>query len=51
MATIVRALWLAAKQALFSCNDRALPARCPRHIKSVFHLIVDILKDIHVIVN
>ena len=24
MATIVRALWLAAKRALFSCNDRAL---------------------------
>ena len=24
MATIVRALWLAAEQALFSCNDRAL---------------------------
>ena len=23
MATIVRALWLAAKQARFSCNDRA----------------------------
>ena len=24
MATIVRALWLAAERALFSCNDRAL---------------------------
>ena len=27
---------------LFSC-DRALLARCPRHIQSVFNLILDIL--------
>ena len=31
MATIVRALRLAV-----CCNDRALLARCPRHIQSVF---------------
>ena len=36
---------------LFHCNDRALLARCPRHIQSVFNLIVDILMDIHVMVN
>ena len=47
MATIV----CAAKQALCSCNDQALLARCPRHIQSVFHLIVDILMDILVMVN
>ena len=34
-----------------SCNDRALLARCLRHIQSVFNLIVDILMDIHVMVN
>ena len=53
MATIVCAVCLAAKRALFSCNDRALLARCPRHIQSVFtcNLIVDILMDIHVMVN
>ena len=46
------ALWLAAKQALFSCNDQALPTRCPRHIQSVLNLIdLDILMDIHVMVN
>ena len=33
---------LAAKQAIFSCNDQALLARCPRHIQSVFNMIVDI---------
>ena len=36
---------------LFSCNDRALLARCPRHIQSVFNLIVGILMNIHVMVN
>jgi len=36
---------------LFSCNDQALLARCPRRIQSVFYLIVDILMDIHVMVN
>ena len=53
MATIVRALWLATKRALFSYNDRALLqlARCSRHIQSVFNLIVDIVMDIHVMVN
>ena len=30
---------------LFSCNDQALLARCPRHIQCVFNLIVDILMD------
>ena len=34
---------LAAKQALFSCKDWALLARFPRHMQSVFNLIVDIL--------
>ena len=48
MATIVCALWLAAKRALFSFNDWALLARCSRHIQSVFNLIVDILMDFHV---
>ena len=43
MATIVRALWLAAKRALVSCNDRALLARCLRRVQSAFNLIVDIL--------
>ena len=28
MATIVHMLWLAAKQAIFSCNDQALVAKC-----------------------
>ena len=33
MATIVRALWLVAKQALFACNDQALFARwTSRHL-------------------
>ena len=36
---------------LFSCNDRALLAGCPRHMLSVFNLTVDVLMDIHVIVN
>ena len=38
---------------LFSCNDRALLAWCPRHILSVFivNLIVDILMDIYVMVK
>ena len=39
------------KRALFSCNDLALLARCPRHIQSVFNLIVDIVMDLHVMVN
>ena len=30
---------------LFSCNDQALLARCPRHIQYVFNLIVVILMD------
>ena len=47
VATIVRVLWLGAKRERFSCNDRALLARCARHIKSVFNLIV----NIHVMVN
>ena len=53
MVAIVRAFWLAAKRALFSCNDGALLQlpRCSRHIQSVFNLIVDILMDIHVMVN
>ena len=51
MATMARSLWLAAKWARFSCNDQALLARCPRHIQSVFNLIVDILMDIRVMVN
>ena len=37
VATIVRTLLLAG----FFCNDRILPARCLRHIQSVFNLIVD----------
>ena len=53
MVAIVRALWLAAKRALVSCNDGALLQlpRCSRHIQSVFNLIVDILMDIHVMAN
>ena len=47
VATIVRVLWLGAKRERFSCNDRALLARCARHIKSVFNLIV----NIHVMVS
>ena len=51
MATMARSLWLAAKWARLSCNDQALLARFPRHIQSVFNLIVDILMDIRVMVN
>ena len=47
VATIVRAVQLAAERAIFPFNDRALLALCPRHIQSVFDLIV----DIHVMVN
>ena len=47
MATIVRAVQLAADRAIFPFNDRVLLTLCPRHIQSVFDLIV----DIHVIVN
>ena len=43
MAAIVRSLLLAAELARFSRNDRALLARCPRHIQSVFNLIEDIV--------
>ena len=41
--------WLFSCQdrASFSCNDRSLLARCPRHTQSVLNLIV----DIHVMVN
>ena len=46
MATIVRTHWLAV-----SCNDQAILARYPRHIQSVFNLVVEILMDIHVMVN
>ena len=35
-ATIVCALWLAAKWAICSCNEWALLARCLRQTKSVF---------------
>ena len=42
MATKVRVFWLASKLANVSCNDRTLFARCPRHVQSVFNLIVDI---------
>ena len=38
-------------RTLFSCNDQAILARCPRHILSVFNLIVDILMEIHVMVD
>ena len=31
----------------YASNDRALLVRCPRHIQSLFHLIV----EIHVMVN
>ena len=47
MGTIVRAVQLAGERTRFPCNDRALLALCPRHIQSVFDLIV----DIHVMVN
>ena len=43
MATILR-----RSDWLLSSNDRALLARCPRDIQSVFNLILDILVDIHV---
>ena len=46
-------IWLqkhARSDWLFSSNDRVLLVRCPRHMLSVFNLIVDILVDIHVIV-
>ena len=47
-----RALFSCNDQALFSSNDQAILARCPRHILSVFNLIVDILNmEIHVMVN
>ena len=47
MATIVRSVQLAAERTRVPFNDRALFALCPRHIQSVFDLIV----DIHVKVN
>ena len=43
MATMVNA----HSDWLFSCNGRALLVGCPRHIQSVFNLIV----DIHVMVS
>ena len=45
--------WLFSRNdwALLSFNDQALLARCPRHIQSVFNLMVDILKDTFVMVN
>ena len=54
MVTIGHSLWLVFscdERALFSSNDQALPARCPRHIQSVFKMILDILMDINVMVN
>ena len=42
MATKVRSLWLVADRARFPCNERALLARCPTHIQSMFNLIVSI---------
>ena len=54
MATILHALPLAVflyDQTLFSCNEQALLAACPRHIQSLFNLIVDILMGIHVMVS
>ena len=41
-------LFFCNDRALFPCNDQAILARCPRHILSVFNLIVDILMEIHV---
>ena len=41
--------WCARSDWLYSCNDRALLARCPRHMQSVFDLMVDILMNIYVI--
>ena len=39
LATIARALWLTAKQVLFSCDDQALLTRCPRHTQSFGSLV------------
>ena len=49
MTTIVCALWLVAKPGRFSCNNQVLLATCscPKYVKSVFNLIV----DIHAMVN
>ena len=47
-------IWLqqyARSDLLFSCNDRAILARCPKYIQFVFNLIADILIDIYVMVN
>ena len=49
--SIIWLQWYVCSYWLFSCNDRALLARCPRHIQSVLNLIVDILMDTHVVVN
>ena len=38
-------MWLQYEERLdwlFSCNDPALPARCLRHLQTLFNLIVDI---------
>ena len=34
-----------------SCTDRVFLVRCPRHVQSVFNLIVDILMAILVMIN
>ena len=41
-------IWLqqyARSDLLFSCNDRAILARYPKYIQSVFNFIADILID------
>ena len=43
--------WYARSDWLFSCNEQAVIARFPKHIQSVFNLIVDILTDMYVTVN
>jgi len=47
-------IWLqyyARSDWLFSSNDQAILARCPRDIQFVFNLILVILVDIHVIID
>ena len=55
MTIIVRALWLAITRhhprTSPSCTDRVFLVRCPRHVQSVFNLIVDILMAILVMIN
>ena len=43
--------WLLSGHYFLYCNYRALLSRWPKHIQSVFNLIVDILMDIHIMVN